>query len=105
MSYAITVVLSHLVGMLTAYAFAKTFVFEPSGRSVASELNRFAIVNVFSAGLTWVISMALVYAVFPSLQFRYYPELIAHVIGLVCSSVTSFIGHSRFSFRNDDSDD
>jgi putative flippase GtrA len=54
---------------------------------------------VFSAGVTWGVSVALVYRVFPYLAFRYHPELVAHVIGLCFSAVTSFIGHSRFSFR------
>ena len=47
-SFEIAVVLSYLLGMLTAYVLARQFVFRASGRSVVSELKRFAIVNVFS---------------------------------------------------------
>ena len=49
-SFEIAVVLSYLLGMLTAYVLARQFVFQTSGRSVVSELKRFAIVNVFLVG-------------------------------------------------------
>lgn len=100
--YEFAVLLSHGVGMLTAYVLTRWFVFAASGRSVSSELARFALVNVVSAGLTWFISVGLVYHVFPYMHFEYRPELVAHVIGLGFASVSSFIGHSRFSFRRRD---
>lgn len=100
--YEIALVLSHGVGMLTAYALTRLFVFDASGRSARSELGRFAIVNIVSVALTWVVSVGLVRQVFPGLRFEYQPELVAHLIGLGVASVTSFIGHKRFSFRGAD---
>lgn len=100
--YEIALLLSHGVGMLTAYTLTRLFVFEASGRSARSELSRFAIVNLVSAAVTWGVSVGLVRLVFPALQFGYQPELVAHLIGLGASSVTSFIGHKRFSFRGAD---
>ena len=100
MPYGYAVLASHLVGMITAYVLTRLFVFAPSGRSVASELSRFALVNVVSAGLTWAISVGLVDVVFPRIGYTYHAELVAHVIGLGTASITSFIGHSRFSFRH-----
>ena len=96
--YEIAVLISHIVGMLTAYLLTKLFVFDESGRSVSSELSRFALVNVMSAALTWCVSVGLVYVVFPYVHFDTQPELIAHIAGLAVASVASFIGHSRFSF-------
>ena len=93
------VLLSHGVGMVTAYALTRCFVFERSGRSVAGELGRFALVNLVSAGLTWCVAVALLYQVFPRLGIAWQPELLAHVAGLGAASVASFVGHSRFSFR------
>ena len=104
MRFEFAVLLSHLAGMLTAYALTRLFVFEASGRSVGSELARFAVVNVFSAALTWCVSVGLVYLVFPWVGFTYHPELAAHVIGLGAASITSFVGHSRFSFRGANQD-
>ena len=96
--YEVAVLLSHAVGMLTAYCLTRLFVFKASGRSVPSELARFALVNVGSASLTWCVSVGLLFGVFPWMSFEYRPELVAHIIGLGVASVTSFIGHSRFSF-------
>lgn len=96
--FEVAVLLSHLVGMLTAYALTRLFVFGASGRPVASELSRFAMVNVVSAAITWCVSVGLVHHVFPYLRFDYQPELIGHVIGLAMSAAASFAGHRRFSF-------
>ena len=98
MRYEFAVLLSHVAGMLTAYTLSRLFVFQSSGRSVSSELGRFALVNVGSGALTWGVSVGLVYHVFPLLHFSYRPELVAHVLGLGVASVSSFVGHSRFSF-------
>jgi putative flippase GtrA len=97
--YEVAVLLSHLVGMVTAYVLTRLFVFGASGGSVRGELGRFAVVNVVSAALTWCVSVALVYRVFPAIGFTYRPEIVAHVLGLGVASVSSFVGHNRFSFR------
>lgn len=97
--YGAAVLLAHVVGMVTAYTLTRLFVFERSGRTVRSEMGRFAVVNVFSATLTWAVSVGLVAIVFPAIGFTAAPELAGHVIGLGCASVASFAGHSRFSFR------
>lgn len=97
--YEVAVLLAHGVGMLVAYTLTKLFVFDASGRSVRNELGRFAAVNVASAALTWVVSVGLVRLVFPWLGFAWQPELVAHVVGLGVASVSSFVGHRRYSFR------
>lgn len=93
------VLLSHGVGMLTAFGLTRAFVFQASGRPVTSELGRFALVNVGSAALTWCVSVALVDWLFPWSRFVYHPELVGHVLGLAVSSISSFVGHSRYSLR------
>jgi putative flippase GtrA len=97
--FELAVVLSHIVGMVTAYTLTRVFVFERSGRSARSELSWFAAVNVVSAGVTWLISVTLVRVAFPALHFEYHPELVAHVCGLAVAAIGSFVGHSRYSFR------
>lgn len=97
--YETAVPLSHGVGMLVAYTLTKRFVFDVSGRSVRSELGRFAAVNLVSAALTWCVSVGLLRLVFPWLGFVFHPELLAHVAGLALASVSSFAGHRRFSFE------
>lgn len=97
--FEVAVLLSHVVGMAVAFTLTRLFVFEASGRSMRGEAVRFALVNVVSAALTWCVSVALVVRVFPALRFGWHPELVGHVLGLAVAAVSSFVGHSRFSFR------
>jgi len=98
MPYEVALVLSHGCGMLTAYALTRLFVFERSGRSAPSELGRFAAVNLLSVVQTWIVAVGLVRLVFPRIGFEHQPELVGHVIGLACASVTSYLGHRHYSF-------
>jgi putative flippase GtrA len=98
MPFEIAIVLSHVCGMLTAYLLTKLFVFAPSGRNAASELSRFALVNLASVAQTWIVAVGLVRFVFPALGVVRATELLAHAMGLAFASVTSFYGHRRFSF-------
>jgi putative flippase GtrA len=97
--YEVAVLLSHAVGMVTAYALTRLFVFGTTGRGVPNELARFAVVNVVSAAVTWVVSVGLVRYAFPVLNMGFHPELVGHVIGLASSSVAAFLGHRQFTFR------
>lgn len=101
--FEISVLLSHAVGMLIAYTLSRIFVFERSGYSTGHELGRFAMVNVISATLTWLVSVGLLRYVFPTFDGHVKYELLAHVIGLGLASVISFLGHSHYSFRRADS--
>jgi putative flippase GtrA len=98
-TYEVAVLLSHGVGMVTAYALTRLFVFGTTGRGVPHELARFAVVNVGSAAVTWVVSVGLVRYVFPAMSMSFHPELVGHVIGLASSSVAAFLGHRQFTFR------
>jgi putative flippase GtrA len=98
--YEFAVVASHLLGMAVAFTLNKVIVFSPSGRKLWSEFGRFAAVNALSLTQTWMISVGLVRLAFPLVGFEFHPELIAHIIGLALSSLTSFWGHSRYSFAS-----
>jgi putative flippase GtrA len=99
MSFRLAVVYAYLVGMLTAYVLSRLFVFERSGRHPASELFWFSVVNVFAIIQVWVISVGLAEYAFPRLQVQFYPEAIAHLIGLGVPVITSYFGHKYFSFK------
>lgn len=96
--YEIAIVLSHLVGMATAFALTRRFVFGPSGRPVHGELLRFGLVNALSLSVTWVVSVGLVRLVFPVIGYELAPYFTAHLAGLAASSLSSYWGHRRFSF-------
>jgi len=98
-SYRIAIVLAYLVGMLTAFILSKHYVFEQSGRPFKDELRDFTIVNVFAVIQVWLISVALAEYFFPYITFTFYPEEVAHLIGLSIPAITSYFGHKYFSFR------
>ena len=100
MDFEIAVALAYLVGMLTAYALARLFVFSASGRGVRSELARFAIVNAVALVQVWVISVGLANLVFPAIGFTWHANDIAHFIGVISPVVTSYLGHRHYSFRS-----
>lgn len=98
-SYRYAIVLAYIIGMLTAFLLSKHYVFEKSGRSSKDELRDFTIVNIFSVIQVWLISVGLAEYFFPYISFNYYPEEVAHLIGLGIPVISSYFGHKYFSFR------
>ena len=96
--YEVAIVLAYVCGMITAYLLNKYFVFEASGRAVASESLRFALVNLAAVAQVWVVSVGLARFVFPAVGFTWHAETVAHVIGVVVPVFTSYLGHKHFSF-------
>lgn len=98
MTFRIAVFVAYLVGMLTAYLLSRTLVFEPSGRHPGHELFYFSLVNLFAVAQVWIISVGLAEYAFPYLEFVFYPEEVAHLIGLGIPVISSYLGHKYFSF-------
>ncbi len=98
--YEIAVVLAYLVGMVTAYLLSRAFVFARSGRTVADEALRFALVNAVALVQVWAVSVGLARLVFPAVGFGWHAEDIAHLIGVAIPAVTSYFGHRHFSFSH-----
>lgn len=98
MSFGSAVVVAYVLGMVVAYALARLFVFERSGRSVAQELQRFTVVNIFAAAQVWIISVGLGEYVFRTVGFTWHPLDVAHLIGVSVPAFTSYLGHRHFSF-------
>lgn len=98
MSFEAAVVVAYLLGMATAYLLARRFVFDASGRSVASEVRRFVLVNLVALGFVWAISVGLARIVFPAIGFTWHADDIAHLIGVLAPAVTSYIGHRFYTF-------
>lgn len=97
-SYEVAIVLAYLVGMATAYLLSRAFVFARSGRTVADEAARFALVNVVALAQVWLVSVGLARLVFPAVGFVWHAEDIAHLVGVAIPAVTSYFGHRHFSF-------
>lgn len=99
MSYRWAIFVAYIVGMLTAYLLSRAFVFEKSSRKPIHELYYFSIVNVVAVCQVWGISILLAEYIFPKTGFGFYPEEIAHIIGLSVPIFTSFLGHKFWSFK------
>ena len=98
MIFELAVVLAYIIGMTTAFALTRQFVFVPSGRRAHDEFVRFGIVNVAAAIQVWVISVGLVRLFFPMIGFSWHAEEVGHVIGVTAPVLTSYLGHKHFSF-------
>lgn len=98
MPYEIAIVVAYLVGMTVAYLLNRQFVFASSGRGVASEYTRFALVNLAAIAQVWIVSVGLARFVFPAIGFSWHAETVAHVIGVAVPIFTSYLGHKHFSF-------
>ena len=98
MNFHAAIIIAYLIAMVTAYALSRMFVFEKSGRSVAEELTKFAIVNVVAIAQVWAVTMVLNYYILPAIGWTLYPKLIAHFIGVASPVFTSYFGHKYFSF-------
>lgn len=101
MSFEAAVVVAYLLGFTTAYLLSRLFVFEPSGRSRRTEVRRFAIVNVFSMMIVWVISVGLARVVFPAMNFTWHAEDVSHLIGVMAPAVASYFGHRFYTFARE----
>jgi putative flippase GtrA len=98
LTFELAVALAYLIGMVTAYVLARVFVFQASGRSVAAEFKRFAIVNIFSLVFVWSISVGLAHYVFPGVGFEWHADDIAHFIGVAAPAVASYFAHRLYTF-------
>jgi putative flippase GtrA len=98
MPYEAAIVVAYLCGMTTAYLLNKHFVFAASGRGIASEYVRFALVNLAAVAQVWIVSVGLARLVFPAIGFAWHAETVAHVIGVAVPVFTSYVGHKHFSF-------
>ena len=98
MPYEAAIVVAYLCGMTTAYLLNRHFVFAASGRGVAAEYTRFALVNLAAVAQVWIVSVGLARFVFPAIGFAWHAETVAHVIGVAIPVFTSYVGHKRFSF-------
>lgn len=99
MPYEAAILASYLCGMTTAYLLNKRFVFDASGRDISSEYARFALVNLFAAAQVWLVSVGLVRLVFPTIEFTWNTETVAHIIGLIIPVFTSYLGTDTFPLR------
>jgi putative flippase GtrA len=97
--FELAVLLAYGVGMLTAYALARKFVFVKSKTSVRRSFAAFALVNLFAVLQTWLVSIGLRNWLLPLLGIVVMRDLIAHSVGVAVPVLSSYFGHKHISFR------
>ena len=84
------VVLAYCVGMLVAFVLMRSHVFPKSDAPLARQVAVFVGVNLAAVLQTLVVTLVLA---------RWFPETIAHVVGVCVPVVTSYFGHRMYTFR------
>ncbi len=95
------VIFAYITGMITAFILAKLFVFKESQQSLHRSALFFVLVNVVAIVQTWGISMGLARYLLPYLGVTLYAPEIAHAMGVAVPVFTSYIGHKRWSFKEE----
>ena len=98
MGFTAAIIIAYLFGMTTAYVLMRALAFERSGRHLSQEYVRFTLVNLFSLFQIWLISVALEDSVFPWIGLERHSETIAHSIGVLSPTITSYFLHKYFTF-------
>ena len=97
--FSTAVILAYLVGMVTAFILAKTFVFTDSTQATHKSAIFFTLVNLVAIIQTWGISIGLLYFGLPYLGITSFEKELAHAIGVAVPVFTSYLGHKHLSFR------
>jgi putative flippase GtrA len=100
LSFSYSVIVAYGLGMITAYALAKIFVFKESKQSAKASAAYFVLVNIVAAAQTWIISMGLAYYLLPLLGLKVFVSEIAHLCGVIFPVFTSYLGHKHLSFKS-----
>lgn len=101
MSFGGAVILAYITGMVTAFVLTKLFVFKKSVNSTKKEFFYFSLVNLVAIVQTYIISVGFAEYIFPSIDFTFHPDAVAHAMGVIFPVFTSFVGHKYFSFRSE----
>lgn len=99
MPYAAAIVVAYILGMITAFALNRFFVFKYATNALHHQMLWFVAVNVAAVLQTLLISLLLARTIFPLAGFDWHAETVAHAIGVAVPVLTSYIGHKHLSFR------
>lgn len=98
-SYSTSIILAYLNGMIIAFILAKLLVFTSSQQTLHRSVLFFVLINLLAVLQTWLVSMGLNYYLFPKVGMHYYPDVLAHAIGIIIPVFSSYLGHKYLSFR------
>lgn len=100
--FKIAVIVAYMIGMVVAFILFRVFVFKASKHGIKKEAYYFVMVNLLAIVQVWLISVGLAEYLFPAIEFSFYREEIAHLVGISVPAITSYYGHKYWSFAQQD---
>lgn len=98
-NFSISVVLSYLTGMISAFFLAKIFVFKASCTSVTRSIFLFTLINILGLIQTLGVSLGFRWYLLPMIGVVDHSHEIAHGIGVAIPMFSSYFGHKFYSFK------
>jgi putative flippase GtrA len=92
-------VLAYCVGMATAFALNRQFVFLHPTNRLREQVVWFVVINLVALLQTLAVSELLLRVVLPMCGIVWHAEELAHAAGITVPIVTSYLGHKRWTFR------
>jgi putative flippase GtrA len=99
LSYAFAITASYGIGIIIAFILNKIFVFKKKGETHV-QVFWFIVVNIIAYIQILFIALLFRSILFPIVHFYFYPEAVAHFIGLASTTITSYLLHKFLTFRN-----
>ena len=102
MSFEYAVTAAFFVGLGTGFLLARKFVFHNSANSARMEIFYYLLVNLLALVQTWLLSVYLAAELAPLMGVQT-GQASAHMAGILLPTLTSYLGHKYFTFREHDS--
>lgn len=99
LAFAAAALVAYAIGMIVAFVLNRRLVFLGTSSPVHVQATWFVLVNMIGATLTVTIGVLFAHIVLPALQWSWYPDTVAHAIGIAMPVFTSYLGHRHLSFR------
>ena len=102
MAFEYAVTCAFFVGLSSGFLLNRNFVFQGSANSLRQQMLYYFLVNMLALLQTWLLSVYLAHLLAPSLGTQV-GQAIAHIAGIMLPTLTSYLGHKYFTFREHDS--
>jgi len=98
MPFEPAVILAYIAGMIIAFALYGSLLFDGSESALSRRIIRFTQVNLLGGFLAWVVSTVMARILLPAARWEWHPFEVAHIIGVVTPTFTSYLLHKHYTF-------
>jgi putative flippase GtrA len=97
--YEWAIVLAFFVGLTLGFSLMRGYVFGASGKPIVPQLAMYLTVNLLALLQTMLVSIVLDRWVLRSLGSVSLAQALAHLVGVLVPTVTSYFGHRTATFK------